>query len=82
MCSVALVTVRTSERCYMVSPMQGAERRSMGFRSSVVPLQSGLEEGEQGYIPVTLTMFALFEAGIQDIRSIRNPTFRLRLTWG
>jgi len=30
----------------------------------------------------TLTMFALFEAGIQVIRSIHNPTFRLRLTWG
>ena len=32
----------------MVSPMQGAKRRSMGFRFGVFSLQSGLEEGEHG----------------------------------
>ena len=38
----------TSERLNMVSPMQGAKRRSMGFRSGGVSLKSGLEEGEHG----------------------------------
>jgi hypothetical protein len=32
----------------MVSPMQGAQRRSMGFTMGGVSLRSGLEEGEHG----------------------------------
>jgi hypothetical protein len=31
---------------------------------------------------LTLTMFALFEAGNQVIHHHYHPTFRLRLTWG
>jgi hypothetical protein len=33
----------------MVSPMQGAKRRSMGFKIGGISLQSGLEEGEHGH---------------------------------
>jgi len=71
----------TSKRLNMVSPMQGAKRRNMGFRIVGVSLQSGLEEGEpqigcrKRFQTSAQPMFALFEAGIQVICTILAPRF-------
>jgi hypothetical protein len=57
----------------MVSPMQGAQRRSMGFRSGGVSLKSGLEEGEHGRDVVVV---GHGHGGMMYIAWLQMPTYK------